>query len=153
MSTYDSAAAGAAVKTKINQDAEMNALLKKLDEIRKLGPAYLFKAIRWEGLYPGGAVFNTDISTTDEAAYMKALDGLKAIFDARGFKDAKLNLLRVASGRENSTHLVVICFPNETRVAELIDTITDTDAMKDWNVAAAKIRTTVHNGTYHEITK
>jgi hypothetical protein len=88
--------------------------------IRKRGPQYLMKAQRWEGLYEGGAVFNTSVNVTDEAAYLKALDGLKAIFDANGFKDAKLNLLRVAAGREDATHIVVICFPNQMRVAELI---------------------------------
>lgn len=153
VSTYDSAAAGAAVADKIQQDPEMAGILKEFAAIRKLGPAYLMKGIRYEGLYPGGAVFNTSITTGDEAAYMQALDGLKAIFDANGFKDAKLNLFRISAGRESATHLVVICLSSQARVAELLDLISDTPVLKDWNAAAAKIRTTLHNGTYHEITK
>jgi len=153
VSNFESAAAGEAVRDKLGKDAEMNDLLKEFAKLRKLGPAYLYKAMRWEGLYPGGAVFNTTVTLTDEAAYLKALDGLKAIFDANGFKDAKVNLFRLASGREDSTHLVVICFANRTRVAELIDMVSDTAALKDWNASVAKIRTTVRNGTYHEVTK
>ncbi|MEN9403854.1 MAG: hypothetical protein RL091_2557 [Verrucomicrobiota bacterium] len=153
VSMFDSTAAAVAAQDKLMKDAGSAALMKEFAKIRKRGPQYLMKAQRWEGLYDGGAVFNTNVNVTDEAAYLKALDGLKAIFDANGFKDAKLNLLRVAAGREDATHIVVICFPNQMRVAELIDLISDTAVMKDWNAAAAKIRTVVHNGTYHEITK
>lgn len=152
-STYNSAAAGVHVADKIAQDAEMSGLLREFAGIRKLGPSYLMKGVRWEGVHAGGAVLNTSISLSDEPAYLKLLDDLRVLFDANGFKDAKLNLLRIMAGRENSTHLVVISLPSQVRVAELIDATTDTALLKDWNAAAGKIRTTVHNGTYHEVTK
>ena len=128
-------------------------LLQEFAKIRKLGPSYLLKGVRWEGVYPGGAILNTSIACSDEPAYLKALDELRVLFDANGFKDAKLNLLRYMAGRENSTHLVVISFPSQVRVAELIDATTDTALLTAWNASVAKIRTTVHNGTYHEVTR
>lgn len=153
VSILPSAAAGAQLQEKLAHDAESVAFLSELKAIRKLGPQYLYKSVRNEGLYEGGACFNTSINCSDEDGYAKALDGLRTIFDSAGFKDAKLNLWRAASGRAESTHLVVISLPNRTRVAELIDLINDQNLLKDWNVAAAKLRTTVRNGTYHEITK
>jgi uncharacterized protein (DUF1330 family) len=153
VSSFPSAVAAAQFADKMKDDPDSNALLKQLKGMRHLGPSWLYKAARNEGLYEGGAVFNTSIVCTDEDAYLKALDGLKAIFDANGFKDAKVNLWRVAAGRKDSTHLVIISFPSEARVAELIDALGDKGLLKEWNVGAAKIRTTVANGTYHEITK
>ena len=152
-SAYNSAAAGVYVADQLASDAEMNGLLQEFAKIRKLGPSYLLKGVRWEGVYPGGALLNTSIACSDEPAYLKALDELRVLFDANGFKDAKLNLLRYMAGRENSTHLVVISFPSQVRVAELIDATTDTALLTAWNASVAKIRTTVHNGTYHEVTK
>ncbi len=153
VSQYASAAAAAQVQEKLKDDADVKALMTQFKAIRHLGPSYLYKGVRNDGMYDGGAVFNTSIICTDEDGYVKALDGLKAIFDANGFKDAKLNLWRIVAGRTTSTHLVVIAFPTETRVAELLDAISDKALLKDWYVTAAKVRTTVHNGTYHEITK
>lgn len=153
VSTFASAAAQADFTDKLKDDPEMTAMLAQLKGTRKLGPAWLYKAVRSEGIYEGGSVFNTSINCTDEDAYLKALDGLKAIFDANGFKDAKVNCYRVVAGRKDSTHLVVISLPSEARVAAMLDAITDNALLKDWNVGAAKIRTTVSNGTYHEITK
>ncbi len=153
VSSFESAAAAASVTDKIEQDIEIKALREQLKSIRKLGPSWLYKALRNDGIYPGGAVFNTSINCSDEDAYIKALDDLKTIFDNAGFKDAKLNLYRIVAGRSESTHLVVISLPSKVRVGELMDAIVDKPIMKDWNVAAAKIRTTVRNGTYYEITK
>jgi hypothetical protein len=153
VSSFASASAVAEVADKMKDDPDTKALLAQLKGMRKLGPSWLYKSIRNEGMYEGGAVFNTSIVSTDEDAYAKALDGLKAIFDANGFKDAKVNLWRVVAGRSESTHLVVISLPSSVRVGELLDTITDKALLKDWNVTAAKIRTTIRNGTYHEITK
>lgn len=153
VSTYESIAAAETLQAKFDADPELKQMVAELKSIRSLGAAYLFKAVRYEGIHAGGGVFNTHINCTDEEAYVKALDGLKAIFDAAGFKEAKLNLFRIVAGRSDSTHLVVISLPTELRVAELLDTIADKPLMKDWNIAAAKIRTTVRNATYHEITK
>lgn len=153
VSQFASAAAAAQLKEKLKDDADIKAILAQLKSTRHLGPSYLYKGVRNDGVYDGGAIFNTSIVCSDEDAYVKALDSLKAIFDANGFKDARLNLWRITAGRTTSTHLVVIAFPSEIRVAELLDALADKALLKDWYVSAAKIRTTVHNGTYHEITK
>jgi uncharacterized protein YbaA (DUF1428 family) len=153
VSQFPSAAAVEQLNAKLKDDPEIKAFLADLKAIRHLGPAFLYKAVRYEGTYEGGAVFNTSIACTDEDAYVKALDGLKAIFEANGFKDARVNLWRLAAGRTTSTHLVVIALPTRVRVGELLDAISDQGLLKEWNVEAAKIRTTVRNGTYHEITK
>jgi len=153
VSTFPSAAAAGQLQEKLKDDPDIKAFLAELKPIRKLGAMYLYKAVRLDGMYEGGAVFNTSINCTDEDAYVKALDGLKAIFDAHGFKDARINLWRAASGRSAATHLVVISLQSQARVGELIDAINDEGLFKEWNVEAAKIRTTVQNGSYHEITK
>jgi uncharacterized protein (DUF1330 family) len=153
VSQFPSAAAANQLQEKLRDDPESKAFLQSLKSIRKLGPTYLYKAVRLEGMYEGGAVFNTSITCSDEDAYVKALDSLKAILDGNSFKDAKVNLWRLASGRTVATHLVVIAFQSQARVGELLDAINDQGLLKEWNVAAAKIRTTVQNGSYHEITK
>jgi uncharacterized protein (DUF1330 family) len=153
VSEFPSAAAIYATQDKLKEYPEMDALLARLKGMRHLGSSYLYKAVRYEGGYEGGAVFNTSIKCTDEAAYLKALDGLKAILVANGFKDAKVNLWRIVSGRTESTHLVVIALPSQARVGELWDSLTDKDLLADWYVGAAKLRTTLHNGAYKEITK
>ncbi len=153
VSEFPSAAAIYTTQDKLKNYPEMDALLTRLKGMRHLGPSYLYKAVRYEGGYEGGAVFNTSIKCTDEAAYLKALDGLKAILVANGFQDAKVNLWRIVSGRSEATHLVVIALPSQARVGELWDSLADKDLLADWNVGAAKLRTTLHNGSYNEITK
>jgi len=151
VSTYPSAAAIYQTEDKMKGYPEMDALLAELNAIRHLGASYLYKAVRYDGMYEGGAVLDTGIVCTDEDAYLKALDGLKAILDANGFKDVRVNLWRHAAGRTTATHLVVLSLPSQSRVAELIDTIWDKALLKEWNQDVAKIRTTVGNGTYHEV--
>ena len=141
------------IAEKLKNYPEMDVLLAELRGTRHLGSSVLYKAVRNDGVYEGGAVFNTSVSCSDEPAYLKALDDLKAIFDANGFKDTKINLYREISGRTTSTHLVVISVPSQLRVAELLDALSDKELLKDWYVTAAKIRTSHANGTYHEITK
>ena len=153
VSEFPSAAAIYTTQDKLKNYPEMDALLARLKGMRHLGPSFLYKAVRYEGNYEGGAVFNTSIKCTDEAAYLKALDGLKAILVANGFQDAKVNLWRIVSGRSEATHLVVIALPSQARVGELWDSLADKDLLADWNVGAAKLRTTLHNGSYNEITK
>ena len=153
VSEFPSAAAIYATQDKLKDYPEMDALLTRLKGMRHLGPSYHYTAVRYEGNYEGGAVFNTSIKCTDEAAYLKALDGLKAILVANGFQDAKVNLWRIVSGRSEATHLVVIALPSQARVGELWDSLADKDLLADWNVGAAKLRTTLHNGSYNEITK
>jgi uncharacterized protein (DUF1330 family) len=153
VSEFPSAAAIYAIQDKLKNYPEIDAMLTQLKGMRHLGPSYLYKAVRYEGNYEGGAVFNTSINCTDEAAYLKALDGLKAILVANDFKDAKVNLWRLVSGRTEATHLVVVALPSQARVGELWDILTDKNILADWNVGAAKLRTTLHNGSYNEITK
>jgi len=153
VSEFPSAAAIYTTQDKLKDYPEMDALLTRLKGLRHLGASYLYKAVRYDGSYEGGAVFNTTIKCSDEAAYLKALDGLKAILVANGFKDAKVNLWRMVSGRTESTHLVVIALPTDARVGELWDSLTDKELLADWYVAAAKLRTSLHNGSYREITK
>jgi hypothetical protein len=153
VSSYPSAADVYKIDEKLKNYPEMDLLLEQLKGTRHLGPSELYKAVRNDGVYEGGAVFNTNITCTDEDAYLKDLDALKAIFDANGFKDSKISLYREISGRSNTTHLVVISLPSQLRVAELLDALSDQALLKDWYVTAAKVRTSVANGTYHEITK
>jgi len=153
VSEFPSAAAIYTTTDKLKDDPEMKALLAQLKGTRHLGPSFVYKAVRYEGHYDGGAVFNTGIKCTDEAAYAKQLDDLKAILVANGFKEAKVNLWRVVSGRTEATHLVVIALPTLARVGELWDSLNDKDLLADWFVGAAKVRTTVNNGSYNEITK
>ena len=154
VSQFESAAAVSTIGDKLRADPEFMRLVGGLNGMRKLGPAWLYKAARYEGNYPGGAAFNSAVAVKDEAAYLKLLDELKALFDANGFKDAKLNLWRIVSGRNGqATHLVEVAFPSQVRVGEMLDAIWDKDLMKDWNVAAANVRTPLTSGSYHEITK
>lgn len=153
VSEFPSAAAIANLAEKMKNYPEMDVVMGKFKTVRKLGNSYLYKAVRYEGGYDGGAVFNTSLKVTDEAGYLKALDGLRAILDANGFKDAKLNLWRIISGRTESTHLVVIALPSQLRVDELLDTINDNNLLAEWNVGASKFRTSLSNATWHEITK
>lgn len=154
VSSYPSAAAVFQTNEKLKDATEIQLTMAQMKDMRKLGASTLYKAVREEGVYAGGSVFNTSIAVTDEAAYLKALDGLKAIFDANGFKDAKLNVYRDASGRTApETHLVVISFPTSVRTGEFIDAIYDKGLLNEWNVTAAKFRTSLGNGSYHEITK
>ena len=153
VSQFPTAAAAAQMQEKFADDPEIKAFLAELKSIRHLGASYLYKGVRLDGGYPGGAVLVTYIACTDEDAYVKSLDGLKVIFDANGFKDARVNLWRMTAGRTTWSHMVVIALPSQTRVAELLDAIGDQALLKEWYIGAAKLRTTVGNGTYHEITK
>jgi len=153
VSRFASVAAIAGFDAKLRDDPEMKKMLGDLKAIRKLGPSWLYKAVRDEGFYDGGAVLVTDIATADEDAYAKSLDGLKAIMDGNNFKDAKISLWRIVAGRREATHLVVVSLPSQARLAEMLDALSDKELLKTWNVGASKIRKSLRNGTYHEITK
>lgn len=153
VSTFASAAEMYQDQDKLKNYPEMDVLLAQLKDQRHLGPSELYKGIRNEGVYEGGAVLDTDIALTDEPAYLKALDGLRAILDANNFKDVKINLYRGIAGREKATHLVVISVASGVRLGELLDAIHDKGILNEWNAEAAKIRASLSNGTYHEITK
>lgn len=153
VSEYPSAATVYRDQEKLEKYPEIDALLAQMRSTRRLGPECLCKAMRNEGLHVGGAFFSSSVVCSDEAGYAKALDELRAIFDAHGFKDAKLNLWRVVSGRKDATHLAVFAFPSQLRLAEWLDAIHDDAMLREWNERAAKLRTIIGNGSYHEITK
>lgn len=132
---------------------EMDPLLGQLKEIRRLGPSCLCRAVRTDGLYPGGAFFMISINCGNEEAYAKALDDAKLIFDANGFQDVRLNLWRIVAGGTTATHVLVFSMSSQVRLGEFIDTIWDNLLLKDWSIAAAKIRTVVQTSIYHEISK
>ena len=153
VSSFASAAELYQDQDKLKNYPELDVILAQLKDQRHLGSSTLYKGIRNEGVYDGGVVYNTGIVCTDEPAYLKDLDALRAIFDAAGFKDAKLNLYRAIVGREKTTHLVVIAFPTGERLGEFLDALHDKGLLTDWNMEAAKVRTSISNGSYHEITK
>jgi hypothetical protein len=121
--------------------------------IRKLGGRTLYQAVRFDGAMKNGYVYSTTMVVSDEAGYLKALDGLRAIFDAKGFKDAKLNAYRVLAGRTNHTHRVSIGVATNEQLAALLDFMAGDDQMAAWLADAAKYRTVVANTTGHDIIK
>jgi len=132
---------------------ETAPLSEQLKEIRRLGPSCLCRAVRTDGLYPGGACFAISVNCGNEEAYVTALNGAKLIFDANGFKDVRLNLWRIVAGGTTATHVLVFSLNSQVRLGEFIDNIWDNVLLKDWFVEAAKIRTVVQTGIYHEISK
>ncbi|MGA2018204.1 MAG: hypothetical protein ABSH26_14750 [Opitutaceae bacterium] len=148
----DSAVALAKDSEAIMKLPERHELMEHLGAIRKLGPSILLQAVHFEGTYDGEWVLVTDAMVKDEAAYIKALGELRALFDSHGLKDIKINAYRVVAGRSNHSHEVVICAPSEERSAAMIDS-ESSPWMTDWLAGVAGVRTVVHNGIYREISK
>ena len=123
-----------------------------LAAIRKLGPSSMLTAVYYEGGYEGEWLYITDAQVKDEAAYLKALGELRALFDSHGLKDLKINAFRVIAGRSNHSHEVIISAPSADRSAALLDSIA-APWMADWLGTVAKVRTVVGNGIYQEISK
>lgn len=122
-------------------------------QIRKLGARMLYQGVRFEGTYKNSSVYSTTVAVTDEPGYLKSLDGLRAIFDAKGFKDAKINAYRVLAGRTNYTHRVSIAVASNERLAEMLDFLANDADMAAWLAGAAKYRTVVGNTTSRDIIK
>jgi hypothetical protein len=131
---------------------DRHEILGHLSAIRKLGPSIMMRAVHYEGGYDGEWLYITDAQVKDEAAYVKAMGDLRALFDSNGLKDIKINVFRVIAGRSNHSHEVVISAPSEERNAALMDAITE-PWMADWLAGLAKVRTVVANGIYREISK
>lgn len=89
--------------------------------IRKNGARVLYQGVRFDGTLKGGYTYTTTAMVTDEAGYLKSLDGLRAILDAKGLKDAKINVYRVLAGRTNFTHRITLAVPSSERLAALLD--------------------------------
>ncbi len=140
--------------TENNQAFEKDPGLIKLragmNQVRKLGKQTVLKAARFDGRNTASAVYNTRAVISDEAAYLKALDGLRSLFDAHDLKDCKINCYRVVAGRTDYTHLISLNCPSVERRAALLDAINEPWA-QEWIASIAKIRTVVSNGTYREL--
>ena len=113
----------------------------------------LNQGVRFDGSYKDAWVYTTLLKVTDEAGYLKALDGLRALFDAKDLKDAKINAYRVLAGRTNYTHRVSISVPTSDRLAAMMDFLASDASMAAWLADTAKYRTVVSNTTAHDVTK
>lgn len=128
-------------------------LRASLSTIRELGARTLLKSVRFDGVNPNAWLFNTYASVSDEAGYLQAVAGLRALFDSHGLNDAKLNVYRVIAGRTSYTHLISINTPSAERLAALLDAVSSETWAIEWITASAKFRTVVRNGTYREISR
>ena len=135
------------------EDPDVQAVRLHMNAIREMGPRTVLKAVRFDGTNPGGHIYNTFAAVSDEAGYLKALEGLRALFDVHDLKDAKINIYRVIAGRTDYTHLISINTPSAERLAAFLDAIATEAWVTEWLATTAKVRTVVRNGTYHEITR
>ena len=134
-------------------DPEMKPTRDKLTATRKLGARVLYQGLRFDGTYKNGSIYSTIANVSDEAGYLKALDGLRVIFDAHDLKDVHINAYRVLAGRSDHTHRVTLSVPSEDRLSALLDFVSGDSDMAAWLASAAKFRTVVANGTSQEITQ
>jgi hypothetical protein len=148
----DSTAALAKNSEALEKLPERSELLGHFSAMRKLGASSLLKAVHYEGGSSGEWLYITDALVTDEAAYIKAIGELRTLLDSHDLKDIKLNVFRVLAGRSNHSHEVVISAPSHDRIAAFMDSMT-ASWVSDWLAGLAPIRTVVHNGIYHEISK
>jgi hypothetical protein len=148
----DSAASIAKNSEAIMKLPERHEIMEHLAAIRKLGPSSMLKAVYYEGGYDGEWLFITDAQVADEAAYVKALQKLRTLFDSHGLNDIKINVFRVIAGRSNHSHEVIISAPSEERNAAALDAMA-TPWMADWLAGLANVRTVVANGIYREISR
>ncbi len=137
----------------LEDDLALRDIRDHLRGIRKLGARVLYQGVRFDGTHKNAYVYTTTAMVSDEAGYLKALDGLRAIFDSHGFQDAKINAYRVLAGRTDFSHRVTLALPSNERLAALLDFVASDASMAEWLAGAAKFRTVVTNGTAHDITK
>ena len=149
----ESVAAMVKIGAALEGDATIRENRDHLRAIRKLGGRTLYQAVRFDGTYPGAYVYGTLATVSDEAGYLKALDGLRALFDANGFQDAKINAYRVLAGQTTHSHRISINFPSNERLAAFLDFTSSSGPMAEWRAGAAKYRTVVSNATAHDIIK
>jgi hypothetical protein len=149
----ESVAALTKIAAALENDPAIEENRAHLRGIRKFGARVLYQAVRFDGLTKNSYLFNTLAVVSDEAGYLKALDGLRTILDNGGFQDAKINAYRVLAGRSNHTHRIGISSPNPERFAALLDFLATDSQTAEWLASTAKYRTVVSNSTIHEITK
>ena len=153
VTSAESVAAMTKIGAALQDDPALREIRDHVRGIRKLGGRTLYQAVRFDGSYPGSYVYGTLMTVTDEPGYLKALDGLRAIFDANGFQDAKINAYRVLAGRSSHTHRVSLNFPTNERLAAFLDFTASSAQMVEWQAGAAKVRTVISNSTSHDIMK
>lgn len=148
----DSTAALAKNSEALEKLPERSELQRHFAAIRKLGAASLLKAVYFEGGSSGEWLYITDAQVKDEAAYIKAIGTLRGLLDSHDLKDIKLNVFRVLAGRSNHSHEVVVSAPSHERIAAFMDAMT-APWVSDWLAGLVPLRTVVHNGIYHEVSK
>lgn len=153
VSSAESVVALNKIATAINGDPAFREITDRYRAIRKNGARVLNQGVRFDGSYKDAWVYTTLLKVTDEAGYLKALDGLRALFDAKDLKDAKINAYRVLAGRTNYTHRVSISVPTSDRLAAMMDFLASDASMAAWLADTAKYRTVVSNTTAHDVTK
>jgi len=152
-SAAESVAALAKNAAALNADPAMRDITDRYRNIRKNGARVLYQGVRFDGTHKNAYVYSTTAMVTDEAGYLKALDGLRALFDSKGFKDAKINAYRVIAGRKDHTHRVSIALPTNERLAAWLDLIATDAQLAAWLADAAKFRTVVASTTSRDIVK
>ncbi len=149
----ESVAAMAKNNAALAGDPTLRDIMDHNRAIRKIGARILYQGVRFDGSYKNSYVYTTVALVGDEAGYLKSLDGLRALFDAKGFQDAKINVYRVLAGRTTYTHRVTIALPTNERLAALLDFMSGDAQLAEWLASAAKYRTVVANMTAHDIIK
>lgn len=138
----------------LEDDPGIREIQQHLQSIRKRGARVLYQTVRTDGPSPRGANnYNTLAMLSDEAAYLKAIDELRTIFDANGFKDTKITVMRVLAGRTDHSHRITINTPSPERLAAFLDFAATSPQAQSWLANTAKFRTVVANTTSREITR
>jgi len=137
----------------LQDDPALRDIRDHMRGLRKLGARVLYQGVRFDGTHKNAYVYTTTAMVSDEAGYLKALDGLRTLFDSHGFQDAKINAYRVLAGRTNFSHRVTLSLPSNERLAALLDFVATDGSMAEWLAGAAKFRTVVTSSTAHDITK
>jgi hypothetical protein len=140
------------IQTAMDADPAVVQIRSHLNSIRKQVGRVLYRAVRWEGMSAKGAHnFSSLVVVNDEAAYLRAIDELRSVFDANGLKDAKIFVWRVIAGKSDHTHRVVINTTAPDRLAAMLDL--SATQMDGWYAKNAPLRTLVANVTSREITR
>jgi len=149
----DSVATLTKISATVDADADGAALREKLVTTRKIETRVLYQAVRFDGTHKGAHLYTTEAVLSDEAAYLAALDGLRALFDKQGLQDVKINAYRVLAGRTNHTHRISLIAPSAEKLAAMLDFVATDPGAAAWLASVAKFRTVVSNSTAREITK
>lgn len=120
--------------------------------LRTLADRTLYRGVRFEGAHSGAYLYHTYIVAPDPAAYLKAIDRLRALMDANGLKDVFLNVYQITAGRTDHTHMVSMNMASAAKLGQLLDSLSS-PWLTEWLAQTVPLRTVVRNATYREITK